>query len=157
MTRLRGRCAVGERLECAAPRGSWSTTTLIGSVRLDGKTESVAIEGAADAAAFEAYIGEVLAPTLSKGDIVVMDNLSIHKGRRVRRLLRKVGARLFYLPPYSPDLMPIEKMWSKVKSHLRSAEARTWDSLVAAVGQALSLVTASHCINFFASCNYNFI
>ena len=157
MTRLRGRCAVGERLECTAPRGTWSTTTIIGSVRMEGRTESAVIEGAADTAAFEAYIEQVLAPSLRKGDIVVMDNLSIHKGARVEQLIEKVGAKLLFLPPYSPDLNPIEKLWSKVKAYLRSAEARTWDSLVAAIGHALDTVTLSECINFFASCNYNFI
>ena len=157
MTRLRGRCPAGERLECEAPRGTWSTTTIIGSVRMDGRTESAVIEGAADAPAFEAYIEQVLAPTLRKGDIVVMDNLSIHKGSRVRSLLRKVGARLFFLPPYSPELNPIEMMWSKVKAHLRCAEARTADSLLEAIGRALSLVTPAQCLNFFAACGYIFI
>ena len=157
MTRLRGRCAKGERLECEAPRGRWKSTTIIGSVRMDGRTESVVIEGAADTATFEAYVEQVLAPTLRRGDIVIMDNLSIHKGSGVRKLLRKVGARLLYLPPYSPELNPIEHMWSKLKAHLRFLEARTPDSLLKAIGQALSLVTPSQCANFFASCGYNFI
>lgn len=115
------------------------------------------IEGAADTEVFRAYIGQVLCPTLQAGDVVIMDNLSPHKNDGILLLLAQAGAQVLFLPAYSPDLNPIEKMWSKVKNCLRSAEARTPSALVAAVGAALASVTRQDAINWFASCGYSFI
>ena len=134
-----------------------STTTVIGALRLDGSTACMTIEGAADTEVFRAYIGQVLCPTLQAGDVVIMDNLSPHKNDGILLLLAQAGAHVLFLPAYSPDLNPIEKMWSKVKSCLRSVEARTPSDLVAAVGAALASVTRQDAINWFASCGYSFI
>ena len=115
------------------------------------------IEGAADTEVFRAYIRQVLGPTLQAGDVVIMDNLSPHKNERTLLWLAQAGVEVLFLPAYSPDLNPIEKMWSKVKGCLRSAEARTPSALVAAVGAALARVTRQDAINWFASCGYSFI
>lgn len=125
MTRVRGRCPRGERLRFACPHGHWRTTTMISSMRLDGSTACMTIDGATDAEVFRAYVSEVLIPTLREGDIVVMDNLTPHKNEETLSLIEMAGASVLFLPPYSPDLNPIEKMWSKVKQALRSLEART--------------------------------
>ena len=157
MTRLRGRCARGKRLHFPCPDGHWRTTTMISSVRLDGSTACMAIEGATDTEVFRAYVREVLLPTLKAGDIVVMDNLTPHKNEETLSLIQAVGACVWFLPPYSPDLNPIEKMWSKVKQVLRSLEPRNHDALLAAIATALSRVTASDARNYFASCGYSII
>lgn len=157
MTRLRGRCARGKRLHFASPHGHWRTTTMISSVRLDGSTACMAIDGATDTEVFRAYVREVLLPTLKAGDIVVMDNLTPHKNEETLALLEATGANVWFLPAYSPDLNPIEKMWSKVKQALRSLEPRTHEELLAAIATALSRVTASDARNWFASCGYSII
>lgn len=154
MTRLRGRCAGGQRLVCSAPHGHWCTTTLLGSIRLDGNTEGMAIEGATDQDVFLAYAGKILAPTLRPGDIVVMDNLAPHKNPAVEEIIRAAGAEVWYLPPYSPDLNPIEQMWSKVKALLRKAAARTAETLVEAIGNALRSVSVSDATGWFLNCGY---
>ncbi len=132
MTRLRGRCPRGERLRCGAPHGHWRTTTIIGAVRVDGTTAAMAIEGATDTEVFRAYVREVLVPTLRPGDLVVMDNLAAHKNEQTLTLIEAVGAKAFFLPAYSPDLNPIELMWSKSKRparhsspHPRQSSARS--------------------------------
>src|SRR6185436_9202742 len=125
-----------------APHGHWHVTTLLGALRLDGSTACMAMEGATDAEVFQAYVREVLCPILRPGDIVVMDNLSPHKDSLSLSLIAQAGAEVLFLPAYSPDLNPIEKMWSKVKTLLRSAEARTPDDLVSAIAAALAQVTA---------------
>lgn len=130
---------------------------MISSVRLDGSTACMAIDGATDTEVFRAYVREVLIPTLRAGDIVVMDNLTPHKNEETIALIEEVGACVRFLPPYSPDLNPIEKMWSKVKQALRSFEARTHQELLAAIAHALSRVTASDARNWFASCGYSII
>ena len=130
---------------------------MIGALRLDGSTACMTIEGAADTEVFRAYIAQVLGPTLQAGDVVIMDNLSPHKNEGILLLLAQAGAQVLFLPAYSPDLNPLEKMWSKVKSCLRSAEARTPSALVTAVGAALASVTPQDAINWFASCGYSFI
>ena len=130
---------------------------MIGALRLDGSTACMTIEGAADTEVFRAYIAQVLGPTLQAGDVVIMDNLSPHKNEGILLLLAQAGAQVLFLPAYSPDLNPLEKMWSKVKSCLRSAEARTPSALVTAVGAALASVTPQDVINWFASCGYSFI
>jgi transposase len=157
MTRLRGRAPRGKRLHAKAPAGHWQTTTLISSIRLDGSTACMAVGAATDTEVFRSYIDEVLLPTLRPGDIVVMDNLIAHKNEQTLALLSAKGAQAIFLPPYSPDLNPIEKMWSKIKNRLRSIEARTEEELQAAVATALAEVTAKDAAGWFASCGYAFI
>ena len=130
---------------------------MIGSIRLDGSTACMTIDGAADTEVFEAYVGCILCPTLRTGDIVIMDNLSPHKSERSLSLLVQAGAEILFLPAYSPDFNPIEKMWSKIKASLRTAEARTQPALVEAIGAALQSVTRQEAMNWFASCDYSFI
>ena len=157
MTRLRGRCLRGKRLHSKAPCGRWRTTTMISTVRLDGTTACMTIKGATTGEVFYAYVSEVLLPTLKKGDILVMDNLAAHKNKETLSLLEEAGVEVLFLPPYSPDLNPIEMMWSKIKSLLRKAEARTQETLLAAIGSALSKVTPKEAANWFAHCGYAFI
>jgi transposase len=157
MTRLRGRAPRGQRVYDGAPFGHWCTTTMISSIRMDGTTACMTVDGATDADVFEAFARSVLVPTLKAGDIVVMDNLSAHKVPRTVRLIEQVGARVLFLPAYSPDLNPIEKMWSKVKEFLRAAKARTEEALWTAIAAALASVTAQDAIGWFASCGYGII
>ena len=124
MTRRCGRAQRGARVHSTAPAGRWQTTTMLSSIRLDGSTACMTIEGATDTEVFQSYVREVLCPTLHPGDVVVMDNLSPHKHDPTLSLIKQTGASVRFLPAYSPDLNPIEKMWSKVKQSLRSTEAR---------------------------------
>jgi transposase len=156
LTRLYGRAPKGQRAHASTPHGHWQTTTIISSVRLDGTTACMTLEGTTDTESFRAYVEAVLVPTLRPGDMVVMDNLSPHKSDPTLALILQVGAQVRFLPAYSPDLNPIEKMWSKVKSLLRSAEARTPADLVQAIGQALAQVTPQDALGWFASCGYSF-
>lgn len=130
---------------------------MIASIRLDGSTAAMAIEGATDTEVFRAYVRSVLCPTLRAGDIVIMDNLSPHKNDLTLALIEQAGASVLFLPAYSPDFNPIEKMWSKVKQSLRSAEARTREELVDALASALQNVTPQDARGWFASCGYSFI
>ena len=130
---------------------------MLASIRLDGATACMTIEGATDTEVFQSYVREVLCPTLRPGDLVVMDNLSPHKHDHTLRLIEQTGASVRFLPAYSPDLNPIEKMWSKVKQFLRSAEARTGAELQQAIAAALACVTAQDAMSWFASCGYSFI
>jgi transposase len=157
MTRLRGRAPRGERLVASCPHGHWRTTTMISAIRLDGSTACMTVDGATDTEVFQAYVRAVLCPTLRPGDIVVMDNLGPHKNEDTVALITATGASVRFLPAYSPDLNPIEMMWSKVKASLRAAEARTHPDLLAAIGQALRRVTAQDAVNWFAACGYSFI
>ncbi len=141
----------------SAPYRHWKTTTMISSIRLDGSTACMAIEGATDTEVFRSYVRDVLSPTLRAGDMVVMDNLAPHKNGETIALIEAVGASALFLPAYSPDLNPIEKMWSKIKSLLRSAEARNHQDLIHAIASALNRVTPQDSMNYFASCGYNFI
>lgn len=156
MTRLCGRAPKGQRVHASAPHGHWQTTTMMACLRLDGRTACMTLEGATDTESFRAYVEVVLVPTLEPGDVVVMDNLSPHKSDPTLALITGVGAQVVFLPAYSPDLNPIEKMWSKVKTLLRTAEARTPSDLVQAIGQALARVTAKDALGWFASCGYSF-
>lgn len=156
MTRLRGRAPRGERVYAAAPCGHWQTTTMISSIRLDGSTACMTISGATDTEVFRAYVAEVLGPTLRPGDVVIMDNLAPHKSEPTLEIIARAGAEVLFLPAYSPDFNPIEKMWSKVKTLLRSAEARTPQDLVTAIGAALAKVTAKDALGWFVSCGYSF-
>ena len=157
MTRQRGRAKRGGRVHAKAPCGRWQSTTMISSIRLDGTTACMTIAGATDTEVFRTYVQEVLCPTLRKGDLVVMDNLGAHKSPATLELISAKGAEVLFLPAYSPDLNPIEKMWSKVKSSLRSAEARTPDELDAAIAAALEKITPKDAVGWFASCGYSFI
>lgn len=129
---------------------------MIASVRLDGTTAAMAIEGATDTEVFRAYVAEVLVPTLRAGDIVIMDNLAPHKSDPTLALIAHAGAQVLFLPAYSPDFNPIEKMWSKVKALLRASEPRTPDQLLAAIGHALAQVTPKDALGWFTSCGYSF-
>ena len=154
MTRLYGRCFDGQRILDATPHGHWCTTTMLSALRVDGSTACMVIEGPTDADVFGAYVGQVLIPSLRHGDIVVMDNLTPHKQAGVLAAIEAVGAQVWFLPPYSPDLNPIEKMWSKVKAHLRKAKARTLEALLEAIRNALRAVTSSDILGWFAECGY---
>jgi transposase len=157
MTRLRGRSPKGERLVCHAPHGHWCTTTMISSVRLDGTTACMTIEGATNTEVFQAYVREVLVPSLCPGDIVVMDNLGAHKNELTLALIEQAGTEARFLPAYSPDLNPIEMMWSKVKALLRKAQARNHPDLLVAIASALNAVTPNDVLGWFTHCGYSFI
>ena len=155
MTRLRGRAKGGQRCIDETPSGHWSTMTMISSIRLDGTTACMAIEGATSGEVFETYACDtILCPTLKPGDIVIMDNLSAHKRQATIDVIESTGARVRFLPPYSTDLNPIEKMWSKVKEFLRSAKARTKELLYDAIAAALKTVTSEDTKGWFTSCGY---
>ena len=156
MTRRRGRAPRGQRCHASAPCGHWQTTTMISSIRLDGSTACMAISGATNTEVFRTYVREVLCPELRPGDLVIMDNLAPHKSEPTLALLAAAGAEVLFLPAYSPDFNPIEKRWSKVKTLLRSAEARTAQELVAAIGSALAQVTTQDALSWFVSCGYSF-
>jgi transposase len=130
---------------------------MISSMRLDGSTACMTIEGATDAEVFRAYVRHVLCPTLRKGDVVIMDNLSPHKSEPTLCLIAQAGAEVLFLPAYSPEFNPIEKMWNKIKACLRSAQARTQPALIKALALALASVTPQDARNWFASCGYSFI
>ena len=144
----------GRRAYCWVPRNRGKNTTLLSSMSLCGMSASLAVEGPIDREVFQAYVERVLAPTLRAGQVVVMDNLSAHKGERVRKLIERRGCELLYLPPYSPDLNPIEEAFGKIKSFLRKAEARTRAALLEAMGRALSAVSGHDARGFFDHCGY---
>ena len=154
MCRLRGRSPVGQRLVAKVPHGHWKTTTIIAAVGLRGAFSPAAFDGPTDREVFRAYVDQVLVPRLRPDDIVVMDNLSPHKAAGVREAIESVGATVLYLPPYSPDYNPIENMWSKLKTHLRSAAARTFDDLCDAIAAGLKAITQNDCQGFFQNCGY---
>jgi transposase len=155
MARRYGRAPRGQRVDGPVPHGHWKTVTLTAAVRLGGVGGCLAFDGATDALTFETYIEQVLAPTLRPGDIVVMDNLKCHKGAAIERAITAVGAELRYLPAYSPDLNPIEKLFSKLKALLRTAAARTVERLYEALGEALRTVTDQDIAGWFGSCGYS--
>ena len=154
MIRGYARSRRGERAVDYAPHGHWNTTTLIAGITLGSAIAPMVLDGPMDTAAFIAYIEHMLIPELPANSIVIMDNLSSHKSAKVGVLLRDAGAELLYLPPYSPDFNPIEQMWSKVKSHLRSAKARTQDDLYQAIAGALSFITPNDTRGFFGAASY---
>lgn len=154
MIRLRGRVRGGARLHDHAPGGRWQTTTMLGSIRLSGETACMVIEGATDALVFRAYVRAILAPTLQPGDIVICDNLSAHRDAEAKKFIEARGAELRFLPAYSPDLNPIEAMWAKVKTLLRTAKARTEAALLKAIREALAEVSAEDAQGFFRHCGY---
>jgi transposase len=144
----------GRRAHCSVPRNRGKNTTLLSSMSFSGMGPSLAVDGPTDREVFEAYVERVLAPTLRAGQVLVMDNLSVHKGERVRELIEHRGCQLLYLPPYSPDLNPIEEAFGKIKGLLRKAEARTREALVEAMGRALSAVSKHDARGFFEHCGY---
>jgi transposase len=154
MDRTHGRAASGVRVDGPVPHGHWKMITLTAAVRLDGVGACLAFDGATDSAAFETYVGQCLAPTLRPGDVVIMDNLSCHKSAEVARLIAAAGACVRYLPAYSPDLNPIERLFSKLKAWLRSAKARTVDGLIGAMGDALRAVRPGDILGWFAHSGY---
>jgi transposase len=155
MARRYGRAPRGQRVDGPVPQGHWKTVTLTAAIRLGGVGGCLAFGGATDAVTFESYVEQVLVPTLRRGDIVVMDNLGAHKGEEVERLIRGAGAEVRYLPPYSPDLNPIEKMFSKLKTYLRKVAARSVDRLIEAMGDGLRSVTHEDIAGWFQSCGYS--
>ena len=154
LTRQYGRCLRGRRLVAYAPHGHWKTTTLVVALREDGLTAPMVLDGAMNGRAFLAYVRQVLVPVLRPGDLVVLDNLSSHKSVNVREAIEQAGAHLVYLPPYSPDLNPIELAFSKLKWLLRSAAERTVDALWSRLGQLLDAFPPQQCQNYFRHCGY---
>jgi transposase len=156
MDRTHGRAPSGVRADGPVPHGHWKVLTLTAAVRLDGVPvpACLAFEGATDAACFETYVGECLVPALRPGDVVVMDNLSCHKTAEVARLIGSAGAEVRYLPAYSPDLNPIERLFSKLKESLRSAAARTVDAVIEAMGDALQAVRRGDILGWFRRSGY---
>jgi len=154
MTRLRGRAPVGQRLVEKVPHGHWKTTTLIAALGVSGIRCSTVVDGAVNGDVFEAFIEQVLAPQLRPGDVVVMDNLSSHKRARTRTLIEAAGAAVLFLPPYSPDLNPIEMIFAKVKHLLRSLACRTRERLWAMMQSVLDQITVSDAANCFHHCGY---
>jgi len=156
MTRTRGRARKGKRLIARVPHGHWKTTTFVAALRSSGLTAPMVVDGAINGAMFLAYVQQQLVPTLRKGDIVVMDNLNSHKVAGVREAIEAVGARVAYLPPYSPDLNPIETIFSKLKTLLRKAEHRTVESLWKACGELLDAFDEPECRNHIRHCGYRY-
>lgn len=154
MTRRYGRASRGERVRESAPAGHWHTLTLLGAISLEGMMATMTIESPTDSDVFLTYVEQVLCPRLRPGQVVVMDNLSAHKNPWVRQHIEQAGARLLYLPPYSPDFNPIEQCWAKIKEHLRAAKARLLDILEQAITAAIATVTAQNTAAWFHHSGY---
>ena len=154
MTRLHGRCARGQRLLAHAPHGRWKTMTLVAGLRCGGIVAPCVFNGPINATSFLAWVVQFLAPTLQRGDIVVMDNLSSHKNAAVRAALRAAGAKLFFLPPYSPDLNPIEQAFSQLKTLLRKENARTQEQVTDCIGKLIKHVTPTASANYLRTAGY---
>lgn len=154
MARRYGRSPRGTRLDAAVPHGHWQTTTFVAALRQDGIAAPCVFDGPMNADCFRAYVEQCLVPTLSAGDIVVLDNLSSHKVAGIREAIEAIGATLLYLPPYSPDLNPIEQAFAKLKSILRKAAARTLDALIDAIADAIHAFTSHECANYIANSGY---
>lgn len=154
MSRRYGRSLKGERLVAAVPHSHWKTTTFVAALRCDGMTAPMVLDGAMTGDIFVAYVEQVLAPSLRPGDVVIMDNLSCHKREQVRVAIEAAGGRLKYLPPYSPDLNPIENAFAKLKAMLRKKGARTMDGLWSFLGEASDAYRPSECRNYFAHAGY---
>jgi transposase len=151
---LYGWAKKGERAQCSVPRNRGKNTTLLSSMSVEGIGPSLAVEGATNREVFETYLERVLAPTLRRGQVVVMDNLTAHKGERIRELIEQRGCELLYLPPYSPDFNPIEEAFAKIKGLLRKAEARSREALLEAMGTAISALGTEDARGFFEHCGY---
>lgn len=155
MTRLYGRGPRGARVYDYVPNGRWETTTMIAAMGRNGAQAPWVLDGPMDGVTFVTWAEHVLAPTLEPH--VVMDNLSVHKNAEARTAIEAAGAEIWHLPPYSPDFNPIEQMWSKIKTYMRKAKARTPDSLCSAIGEAMATVSTQVIINWFAACSYSLI
>ena len=155
MTRTHGYAPCGERLVGAAPHGHWHTTTFVGALTTRGFVAPMVVDGAVNGAVFQAYVDQVLVPELRRGDVVVMDNLGSHTTAGVRASIERAGCRLLYLPPYSPDLNPIENAFARLKALLRQAAERTVDGLWATIGRLLDRFTRRECRNYFRHCGYS--
>ena len=154
MAPLRGWAPRGQRCLAKVPYGRWKTTTFVAALRLERIAAPWLLEGPIDGESFRTYVARVLVPTLRAGDIVIMDNLGSHKGKTVRELIRSVGAKLFFLPKYSPDLNPIEQVFAKLKHFLRKAQARSVEAICAAIGEILHAFTPEECANYFKDSGY---
>ena len=155
MARRYGRAPRGRRLRAGVPHGRWKTTTLVAGLRTSGVVAPFVLDGPINRAAFEAYVEKVLVPALRPGDVVILDNLSSHKGARVRALIEAAGASLLSLPPYSPDFNPIENAFAKLKALLRKAAERTVEGLWRAIGRLIDVFTPTECANYFAAAGYD--
>jgi transposase len=155
MARPYGRAPRGQRLRVGVPHGHWKTTTFVAGLRRTGVVAPLVLDGPINRDAFEIYVGKILVPELRPDDVVVMDNLSSHKGPRIREMIEAAGARLLYLPPYSPDFNPIENAFAKLKALLRKAAERTVEGLWSAVGRLLDAFTPQECANYFAAAGYD--
>lgn len=155
MTRLYGRARRGERLVAAVPHGHWQTTTFLAGLRQDGVVAPLVLDGPMTGAAFRAYVEQALVPVVQPGDVVVMDNLAAHKVAGIEAAIAAAGASILYLPPYSPDLNPIEQLIAKIKALLRHAAARNKEALYAAVATALDACSPAQCQNFLANSGYD--
>ena len=154
MAPLRGRCLKGQRLIAKVPHGRWRTSTFLAALRADGLTAPCVFDSPINGESFRAYVEQVLAPSLRTGDIVIMDNLGSHKGAQVRRTIRAAGAKLFFLPPYSPDLNPIEQAFAKLKTLVRKAQPRSSESLWRCIGSLLKSFAPSECCRYIANAGY---
>ena len=155
MARLYGRALQGQRLRSGVPHGHWKTTTFVGALRRSGMTAPMVLDGSMTGAWFLSYVEQVLVPTLAHGDVVILDNLPAHKGAAVREAVEASGAKLLFLPPYSPDLNPIENAFAKLKALLRKAAARTIEELWTVIGTSLDAFTPAECANYFAAAGYD--
>jgi len=154
MARTRGRSPKGKRLVDSVPAGRYETLTLMSAVRLDGVVAPMLLDGPVNAQTFAGYVEDCLVPALEPGDILIMDNLPAHKSARITQAVEGAGCILVYLPPYSPDLNPIENMWSKVKASLQKTAARTFEALLDGVGEALHAISLEDCDGYFEHCGY---
>jgi len=155
MARSHGRAPRGERLRAAVPHGHWNTTTFVAGLTMRGMISPFVLSGPIHRAAFETDVEKVLVPELRPGDVVIMDNLSSHKGPRVRAMIEAAGAELLFLPPYSPDFNPIENAFAQLKAMLRKAAERTVAGLWNAIGQIIDTFTPDECANYFAAAGYD--
>jgi transposase len=156
LTRLRGRFQKGERLKSKAPFGHWCTQTLIAGLKSDGLIAPFVVNAPMNRVIFDTYVETQLAPQIGQGDVVILDNLAAHKSEKAESILRARGAWFLFLPPYSPDLNPIEMAFSKLKAHLRKMKARTIDDLWKAIGNICKLFTPQECANYFNAAGYGF-
>ncbi len=155
MARRHGRAPKGERLRAGIPQGHWKTTTFVAGLRLTGLMATMVLDGPINREAFQAYVEQLLVRELRPGDIVIMDNLSSHKGAASRQAIEAAGARLLFLPPYSPDFNPIENAFAKLKVLLRAAAERTVDGLWTTIGSLIDRFTPDECANYFAAAGYD--
>ena len=154
MARLRGWAPIGERLHGERPHSHWRTMTILAALRHDRVVAPWLLDGPINGERFRLYVEQILVPALKPGDIVIMDNLGSHKGKAIRAAIRAAGARLFFLPKYSPDLNPIEQLFAKLKTWLRKAAGRSIDAICAALGKALDAIPSTECTNYFAHAGY---